>query len=134
MQALRIVQLRAQLHLFAEQDLSSRARREQVHLVRLDLHRRGVHLLPDEATREVMKFNWEQAGMPATLVSRLGRRELRPHEILGVSPDRLHPDAEDVGAVRVVQLKPAAELRLPEPRKRLRLAAQFYFSCRLVGE
>ena len=26
--------------------------------------------------REMMKFNWDQAGMPATLVSRLERREL----------------------------------------------------------
>ena len=52
----RIVQLRAQLHLFAEQDSSSRTRRQQVHLVRLDIDRRGVHLLADEATREVKEL------------------------------------------------------------------------------
>ena len=49
----RVVQLRTRLHLFAEQDPPSRARREQVHLVRLDFDRRGVHLLADETTREV---------------------------------------------------------------------------------
>ena len=53
MQALRLVQLRTQLHLLAEQASSPRARRKQVHLVRLDRHRRGVHLFPDEAAREI---------------------------------------------------------------------------------
>ena len=28
-----------------------------------------------------MKFNWDQAGMPATLVNRLGRRELSDEEV-----------------------------------------------------
>ena len=52
----RVVQLWTQLHLFAEQAPSPRARREQVHLVRLDRHRRGVHLLPDETAREVKEL------------------------------------------------------------------------------
>ena len=52
----RVVQLWAQLHLFAEQAPSPWTRRQQVHLVRFDLHRCGVHLLPDETTREVKEL------------------------------------------------------------------------------
>ena len=52
----RVVQLRTQLHLLAEQAPSSRAWWQQVHLVWFDLHRRGVHLLADEATREVKEL------------------------------------------------------------------------------
>ena len=44
MQALRISELRAGLHLRSEQDSSTWAWRQQVHLARLDCHRRGVYL------------------------------------------------------------------------------------------
>ena len=67
----RVVQLRAQLHLFAEQASSSRSRRQQVHLVRLDRHRRRVHLLPDEAAEEI------ELSSKAEAFVRLGKSEFR---------------------------------------------------------
>ena len=47
LRVVRFVQLRTWLRLRAEQDSSTWAWRQQVHLVRLYFHRRGVQLLAD---------------------------------------------------------------------------------------
>ena len=49
----RVDKLRTELHLWPEQDASSRAGRKQVHLVRIDGQRRKLHLQSDGPAREV---------------------------------------------------------------------------------
>jgi len=56
MSVLRINELRVGMHPFPDAQASPRPRREQVHLVRLHLHRLWLHPLPHRQTREVMIF------------------------------------------------------------------------------
>ena len=79
-------------------------------------HRRSVHRLEDR-----MPAHRRLPSVPF----RLGRRKLRPHEVFRVPADRLHPHTINICRICRGQLEPAAELRLPESRKRLCLGAQF---------
>ena len=56
--------------------------------------------------------------LPA-VVPRFGGSKLLPHEVLGVSSDRLDPHAPDVGTVFRRQLETAPKLALGKTRKGL---------------
>ena len=58
--------------------------------------------------------------LPA-IVGRIRVRQLQPHEILRMTPDRLHPHPLDILQVPLVQPEPAPKPRPPQPLSRLLL-------------
>ncbi len=55
LRVVRVVELRAWVHIRSEQTAQAWARQQQVHLVWFDLERRGMSVLSDSATREVVR-------------------------------------------------------------------------------
>ena len=83
----------------------------------LDFNGRGL-------AREFSPLHKIEDGMPlhrrlASVVHGLRRRQLLTHEVLRVPADRLHPHADNVGAVGIGQLEPTSELAPGKTRKGL---------------
>ena len=104
-----------------------------MHLVRLDLHRRGVHLLPDEAAREIelsskaeafarlakskFRSRFELDGSDRAYIARVGMETIRRHaedfvraKLAPAEPEK-SAEPEKPAEQPVVEEKPVEEKR-----------------------